>query len=204
MRAIALALAVTLAGSTGAVAQDEANAIALQKLNALRQHRRDMANRHRAAVIVLNESNVPGVESRLFNEAAVLFSSKGYEIVSQPDAAGAAAGHAKGAAWTPEELAAIADRLQVETVAVATLKEYQAKRRFGLPLPQMTVRTDAHISMDGAVYRRSENQIVWHDTLNHRERNLVGGAYLSRNEARRAASLNTVDKLFSGYFAKKS
>lgn len=204
MRAFAFALAVLVASSSVAAAQDEANAIALQKLNALRQHRRDMANRHRAAVIVLNESNVPGVEARLFNEAAVLFSSKGYEIVSQPDAVAAASGHAKGAAWTNEELAAIADKLQVETVAVAVLKEYQAKRGFGLPLPQMTIRTDAHVSMDAAVYRRSENQVVWKDSLSHRERTLIGGGIVSRNEARRSASLTTIDRLFSGYFNKKS
>ena len=204
MRALVLCVSIALAGSSMVLAQDP-NSVAFQKLNELRQKKRDLANRHRAAVIVVNESNVPGQEHALFNEAAVLFSSKGYEIVSEPDANAAGAAHAKGTPWSQEELAAIADRFQVETVAVARLTKYQAKKKIGIPvLPMSDIRTSAFIEMNAAVYRRSEGRIVWTDAVNHREHSLVGASMVSRDEARHHASLNAMDQLFNGYLNKKN
>ena len=204
MRAFAIALTFALLAGSAAVAQDaNPNDIALQKLSELRQRRVDMADRHRLAILIVNESNVPGAEVQLLEQSAVLFSSKGYEIANFPDATAVVAAHAKGAPWTPDELAAIAKRLQVETVAVGTLTHYQAHRKFGLPLPTMSVKTDADISMTGLVYKRTENQIVWQNAIKNRKTSLVNGGMISRNQARRQAGLATVDKLFNGFLSTK-
>lgn len=202
MRALALVLILALVGVPQTLAQR--GSVAQAKLEELRQKKRDLANRHRAAILIANETNVAGVEIRIFEEAAILFSSKGHEIVNQPDSAAVVAGHAKGTPWTAEELAQIADRLQVETVAVGVLKDYRAKRDVGLPLPTMYMRTEARVTIEGLVYQRSRNQIVWTDTVSRKERTYVGGATVSRNRARGRASMNTVDQLFGRYLDKKS
>jgi len=209
MRALVLALTVALAGSTTVLVQtglaQTPESIAEQKLNELRQHRHDLANRHRIAILVMNESNIPNVERHLFDEAARLFSAKGYEIVSADSLAAAVSAHAKGTPWSDAELAGIADRYQVETIAVATLKRYQAKRSFGIPvLPFADSWTTAYIDMDGAVYRRSESKVVWTKTFNHRESKLFGAEYETRSHARSRASDNAIGKMFSEYLTKKS
>lgn len=198
------ALVLTLMFSLAATPLFADSTVAMEKLAALRQQKQDLANRHRAAILIVNETPVAGIEGHLHNEAAVLFSSKGHEIVNHPDSAAIVAAHAKGQPFAAEELAKIADQLQVETVAVGTIKDYRAKRDIGLPLPTMSVRTEARVKMDGLVYKRSTNSIVWQDSIAKVHRQFVGGGMVSRNHTRRRTSESVIDSLFNRFFDKKS
>ena len=186
------------------VLADNDTHVAQQKLDELRQHRKDLQNRHRAAILIVNQTPVGGIENNLHDEAAILFSSNGHEIVNLPDSASIVAGHTKGAPFTVDELARIADQLQVETIAVGTVTDYRAKRDIGLPLPTMSVRTEARVKMNGLVYKRSANQVVWQDSINKVNRQFVGGSFMSRNQTRRRTSESVIDTLFTRYFNKKS
>lgn len=200
MRVLALALIVSVA----AAPLHADSTVALEKLAALRQQKADLANRHRAAILIVNETPKQGIEHHLHNEAAVLFSSKGHEIVNHPDSANIVAAHAKGAPFTTEELAKIADQLQVETIAVGTIKDYRAKKDVGLPLPTMYIRTEARVKMDGLVYKRSTNSIVWQDSQARVSRVFVGGTVANRDNTRRRTGETVIDALFNLYFNKKS
>lgn len=196
---LALTLAVTSFAVTSFAGADDT---ALNKLNELRQRKKDLANRHRAAIFIINETPVAGVENHLREEAVILFSSKGHEIVNHPDHAGIVAAHAK-TPFTAEELARLAGELEVETVAVGYVKDYRAKKDIGLPLPTMSVRTEARVKMDGLVYKRSSGQIVWQESASRVNRQFVGGGLMSRDHVRRRTGEGVVDKLFSSYFAKR-
>jgi hypothetical protein len=203
MRSLVLALAVSLIASP-LLAQSAGTTTALEKLEWLRKQRKELAIRNRCAILFTNDSNVPGAEQALAEQTAVLFSSKGHEIINQADANAAAAAHAKGTPWTPEELAAIAENLRAETVVVGNLKEYRAHREFGAPLPTMWVRTDAHVTVEGWVFRKTQGQVVWQNTVSRKERNLIGGGVVKRHEARARTGLNSVDQLYNGYLNKRS
>lgn len=200
MRALILGLTIALAGTSLTFADD----VALNKLSELRQRKKELANRHRAAILIVNTTSSAGVERPLHEEAAILFSSKGHEIVNHPDSATIVASHAKGVPFNGEELARIADELQVETIAVATILDYRSKKDIGLPLPTMSIRTEARVKMDGLVYRRSANQIVWQDSVARTHRQFVGGGVVSRNHARQRTGEGVVDRLFQNYFNKRS
>lgn len=201
MRSLALALSLALLGAAAAPAQE--SAVALQKLEQLRQQRRDLANRNRAAIIFANETPIAGAEQSLIEEAGVLFSQRGYEIVGQDAVNKAIAGHAKGAPWTVEELRALSDQLGVETIIIGDLKKFEAKRHFGVPLPSLWARVKADVTVDGQVFRRSRNEIVWKDTVSRTKRQALG-AYVSRNETRRNAGYTVVSELFKGYLNRRS
>lgn len=198
MRALALALILALSGAP-VLAETE---VALQKLADLKQRKHDLANRHRATVFILNETPVTGIEPNLKEEAVLIFASNSHEIVNHPEAAAIAAAHAK-TPFTTEELARLADQLDVETIAVGTVKDYRAKRDIGLPLPTMSVRVEARVKMEAFVYKRSSNSITWQDSLAKVHRQFVGGGIVKRNATRRRTSESIVDNLFSRYFAQK-
>lgn len=200
MRPLLLALVCSLAATP--VLAD--STVALEKLASLRQQKIDLSNRHKAAIFVVNETPVAGVEKHLQEEAAIMFSSKGHELVNNPETTTAVAAHAKGTPFTAEELGRIADQLQVETIAVGVVKDYRAKRDIGLPLPTMTLRTEARVKMEALVYKRSTNQIVWQDSLAKVHRQFVGGGVVSRNHTRKRTSENIIASLFNRYFDKKS
>lgn len=200
MRALILALTLVLAGTSLACAGDEA----LHKLTELKLRKKELANRHRTVIFVVNETPVPGVERTLLADAVLMFTSKGHTIVHHPDAANIVVAHAKGAPFTAEELSRIADELEVETIAVGVLKDYRAKRDIGLPLPAMGVRTEARVKMDGLVYKRSAHQIVWHESAARVNRQFVGGGLMSRNHVRRRTSETVLGQLFASYFNKRS
>lgn len=197
------ALVLTLMFSLAATPLFADSTVAMEKLAALRQQKQDLANRHRAAILIVNETPVAGIDAHLHNEAAVLFSSKGHEIVNHPDSAAIVAAHTKGQPFTVEELQKIADQLQVETVAVGTVKDYRAKKDVGIPLPTMYIRTEARVKMDGLIYKRSANQIVWTDTQARVNRQFVGGTLQSRGHTRMRTSETVIDALFNRYFNKK-
>jgi hypothetical protein len=201
MRFLALALTLALAGT--AVANERTDT-ALSKLEQLRQQKRDLENRNRVAIIFNNETPIAGAEQKLIEETGILFSQKGHTIVSQDSVAKATASHAKNAPWTNEELAALADSLGVETIVIGNLKEFKAKKGFGLPLPTMWVRTDANVTVEGAVYQRSKNNIVWKDTVSRHRRRYVGGGAITRAESRRNMGYSVVDDLYRGYLNRRS
>jgi hypothetical protein len=201
MRVLVFALSMALLGASSAPAQE--SAVALQKLEQLRAQRKALANRNRLAIIFSNETPIAGAEKDLINETATLFGQRGYEIVAQESVAKVTGSHAKGAPWTNEELAAVADGLGVETVVIGVLKEYKAKKHFGVPLPSLWIRTKAEVAADGAVYRRSQNNIVWKDSISRQKRQAMG-TYVGRDETRRNAAFTAVDELYKGYLNRKS
>lgn len=203
MRFLALALTLALVGA-GASFADEGTDLALAKLEQLRQQKRDLSNRNRAAIVFGNESGIPGAETKLIEETGILFSSKGHTIVNQEDVNKLVAAHPKGTPWTNDELAALADQLGVETIIIGNLKEFKAKKGFGLPLPTMWVRTDANVTVDGAVFLRSKKDIVWKDTVARHSRRYVGGGAITRGESRRNMGFTVVDQLYRAYLNRRS
>lgn len=198
---IALSLVLVCAGASFA---DDGTDLALAKLEQLRAQKRDLANRNRVAIVFGNETPINGAEQKLVEETGILFSSKGHTIVNQDDVNKLTAAHAKNTPWTNDELAALADQLQVETIVIGNLKQYKAKKGFGLPLPTMWVRTDANVTIDGAVFLRSKKDVVWKDTVSRHSRRYVGGGAITRNESRRNMGYSVVDQLYRAYLNRRS
>jgi hypothetical protein len=176
-----------------------------QKLAEIRLFRERQFYRNRVAVVPFrNETRKAGAEQNFTEETVDIFKSRNFQVVSQHEIEAALEGRVKGTQLSEEELARLAEKLKVETIVLGTVKQYEAKRKFGLPLPTMWIATHANVALEGAVYRRSANRIVWQESAKHHDKELVGGAMTSRNEARARTGREALEKLFDGYFESKS
>jgi len=175
-----------------------------QKLAELRQYRETQYYRNRVAVIPFrNETSKAGAEDSFTDAAVLIFQGRNYHVVPVHEVTAALERHPKGTLLSPEELARLAQILKVETIFMGTIKKFEAKRKFGVPLPTMWIKTQAKVTLEGAVYRRSANQIVWQDSDIRHDTALIGGGFVSRSEIRSRTGRDSLESLLDGYFSAK-